>query len=200
MNLPLLAADGNAAAVLEQINLARVSPARYAETLARCMEGVRLREGGRSLDEAIAFLRRASPLQPLSFSEAMASGAMRHVEDQGSAGTFGHKGSDHSSPWDRMAGVGKWTGAAGENISYGYSDAQRIVATLIVDDGVRGRGHRKNIFNRSFGVAGIACGAHARFGRMCVIDFAGGFVENAPAGDGRRTLAAAWTHKGLERL
>jgi len=99
-----------------------------------------------------------------------------------------------------MAGVGKWIGSAGENISYGYSDAAMIVATLIVDDGVRGRGHRKNIFSRSFAVAGIACGPHTRFGGMCVIDFAGGFVEGAAGQDSRRTLAAAWTRKSAQSL
>jgi uncharacterized protein YkwD len=187
--------------VLQEINLARTAPQQYADTLAQRMAGVRTRQGQRSLEEAVAFLRKASPLPPLSYSEGMASGALRHVEDQGSKGTFGHQGSDRSNPWDRMSANGKWTGCAGENISYGYDDPGMIVATLIVDDGVRGRGHRKNIFNRSFAVAGIACGPHARYREMCVIDFAGGFVENGvELPGGHRSIASAWTREGVERL
>lgn len=72
---------------------------------------------------------------------------------------------------------GQWLGRAGENISYGYADPRTVVMTLIVDQGVAGRGHRRNIFCHDFQVAGIACGPHARYGVMCVIDFAEGFLE-----------------------
>src|SRR5437588_517397 len=41
-----------------------------------------------------------------------------------------------------------------------------------------GRGHRKNIFNPTYNVAGAACGSHARFGSVCSIDFASGYAEN----------------------
>jgi len=52
-----------------------------------------------------------------------------------------------------------------------------MVMQLIIDDGVKGRGHRKNIFAKGFATAGVACGTHPRFDTMCVIDFSGGFRE-----------------------
>ncbi len=58
---------------------------------------------------------------------------------------------------------------------------RRIVVTLIVDQGVAGRTHRRNIFRPEYKVAGAAVGPHARYGAMCVIDFAGGFVEKGIA-------------------
>jgi hypothetical protein len=67
-----------------------------------------------------------------------------------------------------------------------------IVMTLIVDQGVRDRGHRRNIFYRYFKVGGAACGPHARYGTMCVIDFAEGFVEK---GD-KVVMAEGWRGAG----
>jgi hypothetical protein len=43
---------------------------------------------------------------------------------------------------------------------------------------VRNRGHRQNIFNSAYKVAGAAYGPHARFGSVCSIDFASGYAEN----------------------
>jgi uncharacterized protein YkwD len=42
---------------------------------------------------------------------------------------------------------------------------------LIIDDGVRGRGHRRSIFNRNYDAIGAAYGPRARYGSVCSIDF-----------------------------
>ena len=52
-----------------------------------------------------------------------------------------------------------------------------MVAAFIVDDGVPGRGHRKNLFNEAFHVMGVDCGPHSTYGTTCAITFAGGFRE-----------------------
>lgn len=76
-----------------------------------------------------------------------------------------------------MSRYGQWRVSAAENIDYGSSEARQVVISLIVDDGVAGRGHRKNIFDASFRVVGAACGPHQRYRQVCVIDYAGGFEE-----------------------
>ncbi len=80
----------------------------------------------------------------------MSSGARDHVRDSGPRGRTEHVGTDGSNPWDRVNRYGSWLVAMGENIAYGSyepSDAHQVVMQLIIDDGVRGRGHRDNIFS-----------------------------------------------------
>jgi hypothetical protein len=163
--------------VQDELNLARTAPQQYAQIIATRMAGYHGVEGPSVINEAVRFLQKAHPLPALTFSDGICSSALTHVLDLGPNGGRGHVGSDRTMPWDRMARFGQWSGQAGENIYYGERDARGIVIALIVDDGDRGRGHRKNIFSTAFHYAGIACGPHASFGRICVIDFAGGFVE-----------------------
>ena len=83
----------------------------------------------------------------------------------------------HGDVAGRMNRYGRWGVIWGENLSYGRSTARDIVLALIIDDGLPGRKHRKNIFNPAFSVAGAAYGAHARYRSVCSIEFAGAFAE-----------------------
>jgi uncharacterized protein YkwD len=64
-----------------------------------------------------------------------------------------------------------------ENIAYGQRSARATVMALIVDAGVRGRDHRRNIFNPNYNAAEAAYGPHARYDNVCSIDFASGYAE-----------------------
>lgn len=176
--------------VLKELNLARSRSGEYAdriESLLKYYQGnvfsypgminIRTKEGIPAVQEAVRYLRKVGAMEPFKSSEGISKAARDHVRDQGPAGTTGHYGSDRSSPFDRMKRYGQFLVTAGENIGYGPSRGDFVVMGLIIDDGVPGRGHRKNIFNKNFKVVGIACGPHRRYGTMCVIDFAGGFVE-----------------------
>jgi uncharacterized protein YkwD len=176
-------------AIVREMNLARQNPALYAtfveelrpyfqdKTLVlpgRTM--LRTKEGVRAIDEASRFLRGARPQPALSLSPGMCRAAADHCADQAN-GQLGHGGSDRSNPGGRISRYGQWSIGWGENIAYGQRSARDIVLALIIDDGVRGRGHRKNIFNSTFAVAGAAVGAHAVYHTVCSIDFAGGYIE-----------------------
>ena len=165
--------------VLEEINFARTQPQAYAEIVARSAGS------SRAAADAVRFLERARALPPLEHSNGLAQAALSHVSDQGSSGGVGHAGRDGSRSFQRIARYGEWRGAAGENIDYGSSSPRTIVVRLIVDEGVPGKKHRANIFSKSFRVAGIAAGPHARYGAMCVMDFAGDFIERGSRFAGR---------------
>jgi len=176
--------------VVREINVARTASQDYASLLEQRRKYydkkiLRLpgesplltKEGVEAVVEAIHFLRSAKPIAPLNPSKGMSLGAKDHVKDQGSSGSTQHKGADRSQPWDRVNRYGTWEKSIGENIAYGSSKARDVVLSLIIDDGVPSRGHRRNIFNPDFRVIGVACGHHATYGTICVITFAGGYKE-----------------------
>ena len=179
-----------AAAIIHEMNLARQNPALYATLLEQTRQNysggvcvlpgnVRMRthEGGRALDDAIRFLHHAKPQPSLALSPGLCLAAADHCREQ-AGGATGHYGSHGGDPGNRISRYGVVRQSWAENIAYGRHTAREIVLALIVDDGVRGRGHRKNIFNPTYNVAGAAYGSHARFGSVCSIDFASGYAEN----------------------
>lgn len=190
--------------VMAQVNFARTQPALYAEFLAGfrphyqgdllVVPGERpliTHEGVHALDEAIRAMRHARPLPPLATSVGLSLAAADLAREQSVSGATGHEGGG-GNPFRRMSRHGRWESHAGEAIDYGGATARRIVANLIIDDGVRDRGHRLNLLAADFAVAGVACAPHPRFRRMCVIDFAGRFDE---AGAGSVAMAAGPLHR-----
>lgn len=175
--------------ILQEINRARANPAGYAAYLDQLKPhfngkefklGERLtmttQEGVAVVEEAARFLRSTPPVSQLAMSRGMCSGARVLVGDQATSGITGHKGGDGSFCEQRVERYGSWNAPIGENLSYGNDSARDRVVSLIVDDGVANRGHRKRIFDPAYKVAGVACGTH-QLGTMCVITFAGGFTD-----------------------
>ena len=73
---------------------------------------------------------------------------------------------------------GKWKKGASENIAYGRKDAMGVIQAFLIDQGVAGKVHRKNLFNPNMGVVGIYSGDHSKFGQMTCVDYARSFTES----------------------
>ncbi|HBB87609.1 MAG TPA: CAP domain-containing protein [Blastocatellia bacterium] len=176
--------------ILAEINLARTNPTlylRYLEDFKASYRGKEIKysdgstlvtnEGVSALEEAINFVRLLKPLPPLELRKGLVLGAKDHVNDLVKTGQSGHRGSDGSILEDRLNRYGSWSVAVGEDIVYRSRKAREDVIALIIDDGVKSRGHRKNIFKSDFHVIGLALSPTSKTPPMCVITFAGGFAD-----------------------
>lgn len=169
--------------VLAEINFARTRPQAYADRLRiyRTLfhgkivyypgnpTGLRTSEGVKAVDEAIRFLEKQEPLEPIEASRLLAQAAGDHVQEQGPRGGTGHFSKDGANPRDRVGRRGGGNYVA-EVITYGPPSAAEVVRQLIVDDDVPGRGHRKTLFAAEMRYAGVACGPHRTYRAMCVAD------------------------------
>ena len=162
---PQRGGDGLEPALLAEINWVRAHPGAYADRLRDAPET-------RATDEAIDFLQRREPAQPLQFNAGLAMSAARHAADQGEHGSFTHTGSDGSSAGERMHRAGVWAGMLAEEMSAGESDAADVVRQLIIDEDVPGRGHRNDLMDPFLKLAGVGCASHPVYGVVCVIDLA----------------------------
>lgn len=175
--------------IILEINKLRSDPARYAEDFIAPLakkynrrllyypgdHPLLTNEGVNALYECVRDLKRQQPLPIIYPSEGLSLAAKDHVNDQSKTGRTGHQGSDRSTMRNRVERYGKWQARIAENIAYGGKTAQQIVIYLLIDDGVRDRGHRKNFLNPDFRMVGVATGSHPNYGLMSVMDFAGGF-------------------------
>jgi uncharacterized protein YkwD len=171
--------------VILELNKVRTNPRKYAELyLAPTLKyyqgreyrkpgqiTILTQEGRAAAEECIRVLSAGRPLQPLEPSKALSLAARDHVRDTGPKGIVGHTGSDGSSLLVRTRRYDKTPRAIAETISYGYADAREIVMSLLLDDGVPGRGHRKIILTPGYGSVGLSIGGHAGYRHVCVLDY-----------------------------
>ena len=138
---------------------------------------VETQEGTQAVAEAIAFLKKQGPVAPLSWHNDLAECCRLHVEDTGSKGLHGHNGS-RGSCQDRLLAHGEIVHDYGENLSYHCHTAMEVILHQIVDDGIRDRSHRKNLFNPEYRLVGCHTGDHnTDHDVMTAINFCHGFLS-----------------------
>jgi uncharacterized protein YkwD len=178
-------------AVLAELNRVRAQPQAYARELRR-QELAEARYGDdgygedgygyradrgdpEAAEEAVDELMRQRPLPPLARDGRLAAAARVHVVRQGPRGDVGH--GPPGALGQRLQREGLYAGLEAESISYGQRTPREVVRQLVVDAGVPGRGHRRDLLSPAFQAAGVACGRHAANCSMCVIDLAGAIVR-----------------------
>eukprot|EP01104_Vermistella_antarctica_P012597 TRINITY_DN3682_c0_g1_i1.p1 TRINITY_DN3682_c0_g1~~TRINITY_DN3682_c0_g1_i1.p1 ORF type:complete len:648 (+),score=227.62 TRINITY_DN3682_c0_g1_i1:102-2045(+) len=179
--------------VFKFLNLARVSPGYYADTLKPlidCYEGKVLnlpqskygrptKEGVDGLNEAIKYLESVKPVSHLTLSESLSMSSLDLVKDHGPKGMTGRDLSDGTGPEKRLVRYGTWKKKVAESMNYGPSAAKDIVDLWIIDDGDATRANRTRLFDDNMRVVGIASGPNEKYVRMCSVAWTCGFVDGA---------------------
>lgn len=108
-----------------------------------------------------------------------------------------HASLDGCTLTDRVKRYCKVSGCIGENISYRVGNGMETVLRLVVDDGVKSRGHRHNIFNSSFELMGVGLYEHPTWDNLVVLDYGAGLT---PLGDkGKKKPSKSYkTYKPVE--
>ncbi|HEX3230441.1 MAG TPA: CAP domain-containing protein [Pyrinomonadaceae bacterium] len=174
--------------LFNEINQARANPELYVSYLQKMKplfagkiykKTLETQEGWAAVEDAIAYLQTLKPQSPFTMSLGLNKAAAAHIKDQSSSGATGHKTA--GSGWmieDRVKPFGTWEGSIGENLTYGRESARERVLTWLIDDGFTTRGHRKRVMSADYGVAGLSCGKHPEYEKMCCLTLAGGFIDS----------------------
>lgn len=149
------------------MNLARIDGPLFAETLLSEYVKTNRVENNSYLKSLYKDLRKTHSLDPLIPEEDLTAIAQGHATKSGKTGHVGHK--DFEKRFKPL--MGNPYNNVGENCSYGYSDAIDIVMSLLIDDGVKGVGHRVNTLKPEFNSVGVAIREHKSYRFNCVIDF-----------------------------
>ncbi|MFF7366804.1 CAP domain-containing protein [Streptomyces tricolor] len=94
--------------------------------------------------------RAKAGCQALTLNSALTKAAQAHSEDMAAHRNMSHTGSDGSNPGDRITRAGYAWSTYGENVAYGYSTAEQVMAGWMSSPG-----HRANILNCSFKEIGV---------------------------------------------
>ncbi len=145
-------------------NLARIDGPLFVETVfARWLEHEKSTDYTRSL---VRELKKTSGLTPLVPQRDLYDIARGHAIKSGKRGQTGHQRFEK-----RFKPVmGKYSRVA-ENCAYGYDKALDIVIGLLVDEGIRDLGHRKNMLNKDLNSIGVSIQPHKNYRYNCVMDF-----------------------------
>lgn len=171
--------------VIRELNYARTKPQEYAQkVLTPFLKRFRpdgsymennmrnlTKEGSAAVQEAIDALMATEPLPALIPEEKLYKAAVYHTKDTGPKGLVQHDSSDGTSCHDRIKRFFE-TRSTGECMAFANNKARPIVIQMLVDDGVKSRGHRLNIMSPDYKYVGVNIGTHTSWKWLCTMDFA----------------------------
>lgn len=173
--------------LVNELNRIRETPDAYAEWLETLRPyydqaafrlpgemGIRTVEGVYALDHAIAFLSDQDPLPPINLEPGLVQSTQEHLSELVRHNRFTLAGVDGSTPITRAEQYGTLEpgGRLTEILSQGFTSAEAIVASLVIDDGSFRRSTRSLLLNPAITGVGAGCGFSNGEMPLCVFDYA----------------------------
>lgn len=152
--------------VIMLCNLARMNGRLFADTYLKQYLEEGIVEKSQYTGSLIADLRKTKKLNPLVPQKDLFECAKAHAIESGKKGTIGHQ--NFSKRFKTHAPKYVETG---ENCDYGSNEAIDIVMSLLIDEDVPDKGHRKNILDPKFKSVGVSIQPHKKEEWNCVMDF-----------------------------
>lgn len=148
-------------------NLARMDGTRFVQTILKpYCEYVGDTAFSPYLQGLITVLYDKGHQPPLKHDLTLAMMAKAYATSAGKKGIEGHRRFEQ-----RFWMMIRTRKAVGENCSYGIASPLGVVIQLLVDEGVHGVGHRKNMLSKKFGRIGVGFAPHSSYGINCVQEF-----------------------------
>ena len=176
--------------ILDEINEARTNPTKYIAYLQEYKHlfrgntvyfpnGSRMTtfEGIKAVDEAINFLKALPKTAPLKFSNGLSKPASLQITDLIEDSSLGHTGKDGSDLEKRLAKFGFVGNIYAEILIQYVQNPREMVLTMLIDDGLKSRGNRKNILSPKFKQIGLAFGKDRKGDSLCIAIFTDSFQE-----------------------
>lgn len=132
---------------------------------------IQTNEGVSGINDAISYLQKLKPLQKYEKSINLCKASKRHLDDIGKNGLSDHYGSDGSDPTSRINMYVDFNSFHGEVIDFGSDSGLESLLCLVIDDGLKSRGHRNQIFNKEYKYIGVSAGTHIQMDTCLVADF-----------------------------
>ncbi|MFC9289550.1 CAP domain-containing protein [Streptomyces sp. NPDC057052] len=94
--------------------------------------------------------RAKAGCSPVTLNAKLSQAAQAHSADMASHNTMSHTGSDGSDPGQRITRAGYLWSTYGENVAYGYSTPEQVMAGWMAS-----AGHKRNILDCGFKEIGV---------------------------------------------
>jgi len=159
--------------VIYYINLARINPQKFLKITLNPYLRKHTSYSKKYIKSLKRDLANQAPLLPLNHQQNLHLFAKHHSKTTGKAGKVGHQSVGFKNYTKRTKKLIKIYSYLGENIHYGSTDAKEIIIDLLIDDGIKNLGHRKNILSSTFIYVSTSIQPHKKYGQNCVIEFGG---------------------------